>query len=533
MKLTRQQIHEQVYYFGLVLIVASLPVSIFAVSMGQILILLNWLAEGRFREKWQRLKSNRALLAILSLFLLHALSLLWSTDTAYGAKDMRIKATLFVIPLVVGTSVPLLKKQVDRIMLLFTFGVFVASMASVAALLGWVDAEVDNYRDLSLFISHIRLSLMIVVAILVVVWFLFIQRNHITRWERIWYMAGLLWFPVYMVLLKSLSGIVIMAFLAFFLALRAIFEIRDTAIRFMVLVPVIMIPLFIIIYIGSAVNKYYSFEEIHFNEIDQFTAKGNPYKNYPNLREVENGHYVWLHISDKELEEEWNKRSGIDYYGRTHNGNSLRTTLIRYLTSRGLRKDAAGMSRLSDEEIEAVEHGIANHIYLQRFRLYPRIYELIWEIDRYRLGYSPNEKSVVQRYLYLEAGWNIFRQHPWLGVGTGDVNQAFKRYYERVDSPLDEKSRRRAHNQLLTFMIAFGIPGFLICMFALIAPLFLAGRHRSFFAAGFLILVFLSMLNEDTLETSVGAGFVAIFYSLFVFGPDYPWLKRKLFSFRG
>lgn len=533
MKLTRQQIHEQVYYFGLVLIVASLPVSIFAVSVGQILILVNWLAEGRFPEKWKRLKTNRALLALLSLFILHALSLLWSTDPVYSAKDMRIKATLFVIPLVVGTSGPLLKNQVDRILLLFTMGVFVSSMASVAALLGWLDVELDNYRDLSLFISHIRFSLMIVVAILVVVWFLFIQRNGIARWERIWYMIGLLWFPVFLVLLKSLSGIVIMGFLAFFLAVRAIFEIRDAAIRFMVFVPVIMVPLFIIVYIGNAVNRYYSFEEIHFDEIDQFTSRGNPYKNYPNLREVENGHYVWLHICDMELEEEWNKRSEIDYYGRTRNGNSLRTTLIRFLASRGLRKDAAGLSQLSDEEVEAVEHGIANHIYLQRFRLYPRIYELIWEIDRYRLGYSPNEKSVVQRYLYLEAGWNIFRQHPWLGVGNGDVNQAFDEYYERVDSPLDEKSRRRAHNQLLTFMISFGIPGFLICMYALIAPLFLAKRHRSFFATGFLILMFLSMLNEDTLETSAGAGFVAIFYSLFVLGPDYPWLKRKLFRFRG
>ena len=56
---------------------------------------------------------------------------------------------------------------------------------------------------------------------------------------------------------------------------------------------------------------------------------------------------------------------------------------------------------------------------MQRFRLYPRIYEVIWEIDRYRMGYDPNEKSVVQRYLYLDAGWKIARET--LAVRGGEL----------------------------------------------------------------------------------------------------------------
>ncbi|MCK4746539.1 MAG: O-antigen ligase family protein, partial [Bacteroidales bacterium] len=436
---------------------------------------------------------------------------------------------LFLIPLVIGTSLPLAKEQLNRILLYFTLSVFAASMASVMALLGWLPVEVEGYRDLSLFISHIRFSLMIVLTILVVVWFLFIQRNSISRFERIFYLVGLVWFPVFLVLLKSLSGIVIIGFLGFFIMVRAVFEIRDAAIRFMVFVPVVMIPLFLIIYLGHAISRYYSFDEIHFDEIDTHTVLGNPYRNYPNLREVENGHYVWLHICDEEMEEEWNNVSEIDFQGRTTNGNTIRGTLIRFLTSKGLRKDAAGVRQLSTAEVKAIEHGVANHIYLQRLRLYPRIYEVIWEIDRYRLGYSPNEKSVVQRFLYLDAGWKIFKEHPVFGVGNGDVKAAFREFYESNNSPLEGKWRRRAHNQFLTFLISFGIPGFIICLVALTAPLFLASRHRSFLAAGFFILMLLSMINEDTLETSVGASFVAFFYALFVFGPEYPWLKRKLF----
>jgi hypothetical protein len=530
MRLTRRKTHEQVYFFGLIVLAVSLPLSVFSVTLAQMLILVNWLVEGRFSEKWDRFRHNKALWFFLSLYVLHAIALIWSSDAEYSALDMRVKIPLFLIPLVIGTSEALTKKQVNRILLFFTMGVFAASMVSVMALLGWLDVEVNTYRDLSIFISHIRFSLMIVLAILAVVWFLFIQGERLSRFELIWYIIGLIWFPVFLIMLKSLSGIVIIGFLAFFIAVRAVFEIRDVTIRFMVLVPVVMIPLFSIIYMGHAINKYYTFDEIHFDEIDSHTVLGNPYKNYPNLREVENGHYVWLHICDKEMEEEWNTLSDVDFMGKTPNGYSIRSTLIRFLTSKGLRKDAAGLQQLSMEEVDAIERGVANYIFLNRFGLYPRLYELIWEIDRYRLGYSPNEKSMVQRYLYIDAGWQIFREHPLIGVGNGDVKAAFQEYYETNNSPLAEEWRRRAHNQFLTFMISFGIPGLIICLLALIAPIFLANRHRSFMATGFFILMVLSMLNEDTLETSIGASFVAFFYALFLFGPDFPWVRRTLFG---
>jgi O-antigen ligase len=133
----------------------------------------------------------------------------------------------------------------------------------------------------------------------------------------------------------------------------------------------------------------------------------------------------------------------------------------------------------------------------------------------------------------LDAGWKIAKAHLWFGVGTGDVKQAFKDYYESINSPLKSEWRRRAHNQFLTFIIALGITGLIVCLVSLVAPLFLARRERSFLAVGFIILMMISMLNEDTLETSSGAVFTAFFIALFIFGPDYPWLRRKLFSRNG
>ncbi|RPI45486.1 MAG: hypothetical protein EHM46_01670, partial [Bacteroidetes bacterium] len=383
MPLTRRQVHEEIYFYGLIFTAVSLPLSIYTTTLSQILLLANWLAEGRFREKWERFRSTPALWVFLSLYLIHALGLFWSEDSAYSFQDMKGKVALFVIPLVVGTSLPLTGRQADRILLFFVTGVFAGSIASLAALAGWLPVQVDNYRDLSLFISHIRFSLMIVVAILAVVYYLYLRHNSLGRFEKIFYMVSLVWLPVFLVVLKSLSGIVIMGFLTFFLLFRAVFEIRDRVIRFMVLVPVIMIPLFSIIYLGNAIKKYYTVEKLDPGDIDHYTAEGNPYVNIPERKEVENGHFVWIHICEMELEREWNRVSQVDYRGKTSNGNRIRQTLIRYLTSRGLRKDAAGVRQLSADDIRAIEHGVANHIYLQHFRLYPRIYEVIWEIDRY------------------------------------------------------------------------------------------------------------------------------------------------------
>jgi O-antigen ligase len=164
---------------------------------------------------------------------------------------------------------------------------------------------------------------------------------------------------------------------------------------------------------------------------------------------------------------------------------------------------------------------------MDRFKLYPRIYEVIWEIDRYRLGYSPNEKSVVQRYLYLKAGWSIAMEHPLFGVGNGDVLQAFKKHYEEVASPLVESQRRVAHNQYLTFLVGLGWTGLLISILALVGPLFLAKRQHSFLAVGYLLLLLIAMLSDDTLDSATGATLTGFFYSLFLFGPNFPWLASK------
>jgi hypothetical protein len=533
MQLTRKQFHEQVYFYTLILIAISLPLSTYTTSMFQIALAVNWLLEGRFAEKWRRVVSSRALQMFLLFFFLHLAGMLWSDDLSYGLRILKINLPLLGLPVVIATSTPLDMSRIHRVLLLFSVAVLVASLASMFTLAGWLPGGIEGYRDMSLFISHSSLSLMLVLGLLVSVYFLLINRSPVWKVSRVWkaeriyHALVIIWFTLFLFVLKSLSGIVAAGLVAFLLLLRGLFEIRDPAFRFMAVVPLVMIPLFSILYVSHAVEKFYAFDEVVVEDLEAFTIEGNPYEHLTQQQEVENGHYVWLYVCEEELEREWNRMSTIGYHERISPDRSLRVTLIRFLSSRGLRKDAEGIKQLSEAEIRAIERGTANHIFLDRFRLYPRIYEVIWEFYRYKIGYPPNNKSAVQRYLYLQAGWSIAREHLLFGVGTGDVLREFKTYYEEVNSPLEDKQRRDAHNQYLTELIAFGIPGLLIFLAALVAPLFLARRQRSFLATGFLILLMASMLSAATLNSATGAALGALFYSLFLFGPDFPWLRQK------
>jgi len=287
--------------------------------------------------------------------------------------------------------------------------------------------------------------------------------------------------------------------------------------RFIIRVLIITIPLIIASWLSHAIGKYYYREEIDFSKLELTSPEGNPYYHDTLSSAAENGCYVWIYVCEPELEAEWNKRSKLGYNGKDNLQQDLKYTLIRYMTSKGYRKDAGGIRQMDENDIKAVENGVANYIFLQKFSLYPRVYQIIWELDNFRQGHDPSGHSVAQRITYLKASTHIIRNNFIIGVGTGDVQKEFNEYYNSCKNPLRAESRRRAHNQFYTFFITFGLIGFLYFVVALFVPVFLEKCWDDYLFLCFGIIGFLSMLNEDTLETQTGVSFFMFFYSLFLF----------------
>ena len=516
----RKEFHHNIYIFALILLAVSLPLSIWLTSLAQIILSLNWLIEGKLKKKIQGLKNNVSIPLIISLYFLHVAGLLFTTDFSYALHDLKIKLPILLLPIIIGTSEPLSSKNFRTILLAFTGACLIGTLVSMTVFLGIYPGGYNDIREISLFISHMRFSLMIVFSIFILLYFIFSNREGFTfsrEWKIIFGITDL-WLMAFLFILKTLTGLVIFGSILFFLALKYSGSIKNAAYRLIVRFIILAFPLVIFAFLNRSVERFFLTEEVNFASLDSHTPYGNPYFHDTLVAEVENGNFVWIYISDDELRKSWNIISDYKYDGKDKRGQDIRFTLIRYLSSKGLRKDQNGIKQLKKEDISAIENGLTNYIFLDRLSLYPRIYEIIWEIDRYRKGYNPGGHSVAQRLLYLKAAVFIIGEHPFFGTGTGDVQKEFNKYYKEKQSRLEERWRRRAHNQYITFLLTFGIFGFLISMASLIIPPFREKSWNSYFFVIFFIISFISMLNEDTLETHSGVSFFMFFYCLLVFG---------------
>ncbi len=507
------------YYYLLIFLAVSLPLSVFTTSFAEILLLLNWILEGRFSEKISLLKKRKAPLIISFLYIIHLFGLLNTVDFQFGIHDLKIKLPVLLLPLIIGSSSLLDEKKIRNILLFFAASVISASICSTSVFLGFINYPIYDFRDISLFISHIRFSLMVNLAIFSLFYYGFGEdpvplknRNF-----KLVLVFSAIWLCAFLLVLKSLTGIFIFLVVGLIMGWKYSGKIGLIAPRFFIRVIIITIPLIIASYITHTISRYYYRENISITALDSLTIDKNPYNNYNQLTWVENGNYVWIYVCEEELRPEWNSKSNLNYDGKDKMGQDLRFTLIRYLTSKGLRKDRSGIKELTKTDITAIENGVANYIFLDKFSLYPRLYQIIWEVDAYKKGNNPSGHSFTQRLAYFDASMFLIRNNFLFGVGTGDVQKEFNTYYSMSDNPLKKENQRRAHNQYLTFLLTFGIIGFIGSIIALILPVFIEKRWNDYLFVCFFIIGLLSMLNEDTLETQTGVSFFMFFYCLLLF----------------
>jgi len=516
--------HDNIYFAGLILLGICLPLSKFGMSVAIFILLGNWILEGDFKRKQRILQQRNSILIFSTLILVHLIWLLNTTDFQYAFKDIRIKSPLLALPLIMGTSRSVTTGQLKTIILFFVAGVTVGSLVSSFILLGYSGEAIDDIRDISVFISHIRFSLLINIAIFSLGYLLYAFHKQNKKIEIIAYSILLVWLVVFVFILQSLTGILILLIVGFVFSLIMIRRLTNFMLKYFLIIALVTLPLIIIALISRAIIQFYRIDEPDPESVAQFTANGNPYEHNFQNKQVENGNYIWMYVCEKELAEEWNNRSGYDYTGLDEREQYLKYTLIRYLTSKGLRKDSVGISYLTGEDVQRIQQGITNYRYWHGSGLEYQLYQLIWQIDVYRKEGNPSGHSVTQRIEYLRTAFQIIGDYFFFGVGTGDLQKAFDEQYDENDSLLSDQWRLRAHNQYITFFITFGLFGFLICMVALIYPVFYEHKQNDYWFMMFLFIALLSMLNEDTLETHAGATFFSYFYSLFLFARDNKWL---------
>ncbi len=122
-------------------------------------------------------------------------------------------------------------------------------------------------------------------------------------------------------------------------------------------------------------------------------------------------------------------------------------------------------------------------------------------------------RSASLRLLAWSNAIEIIFESPWIGTGIADVeaqmelNYQHNGSYSRARSPL-----LNPHNQYLTYLIAFGIPGLALLLAVIFIPIFaLRGPPM---ALGFCMsgVLLASLMFENILERQIGMTFFCVIY---------------------
>jgi len=530
---------NQAYLLGLLMVAVGLTLSPFLMGMSQFWLVAVWLIDALiparhcgldpqsperkdssqrmgdggslsamtdrgFKSKLSRFWHNTPAVLLVAFYLMHVVGLLWTSDFDYAMKDLRVKLPILVMPLVLSGMEPLDRKRFDFVMLVYVLSVFVATLFSSVS---YWRHDYDDVREISHFISHIRFCLNIVFCIAIIGYYLVTYKP--SWWTRCVQALLMLWFVYQIYIFESLSGYVILAAVVIVSAVYAFLRWKQgRGWRIAVGATALVMIGVAFFAVWHQVKPMLKVEPVDFATLEQKTAQGNDYWHDTIHNPVEDGKYVGLYYCRKELQESWSQRSTMPL------DVTLEATLARYLTSKGLRKDAQGVMALTDDDIRNIEQGIANYNNWKHPGLRARLSSTLFEYNLYRRYNNPNGGSLSQRIEYTRASFHLIGQHPWFGVGTGDVPQAFSQAYDELRSPLKEEFRFRAHNQYLAIAVAFGLVGLAFFLFVLLYPWCASCRNHTYLYMVFLTIMLLSMFPEDTLETQAGATLFAFFTAL-------------------
>jgi O-antigen ligase len=141
-------------------------------------------------------------------------------------------------------------------------------------------------------------------------------------------------------------------------------------------------------------------------------------------------------------------------------------------------------------------------------------------VDRFK-GVTENvkneESSSGSRPLLWKYSWELFKEKPLLGYGTGDVSRVMNEKWGKEEFDYAEERHLNAHNQFVQSGVALGLLGLLPLIGMLVIPLLKVNVHSNFIFPLFIFIITMSCLTEAIFERQDGVVFFALFNSFLYF----------------
>lgn len=507
---------------GLAGLVAALPLSNFVMSVSMFWLAGVWLLQiitdtqngKKWHSRFQLFFQNRSAWMLSAFYLLPIIGLIWTDDFGYAAWDLRMKLPLLILPFLLTTLDPITDLEYRQ-----TLGVFLLSLsfAVIWCLLIYFHINpkpYNNIREISVFISHVRFSLLLIFGLCV---------TGVESWDKpmgkpftVLISALYLYF---LYIIGSITGIMVLSIVLFWALIKTLLKSKRKSLRYTSIALLVLIPTITFLYLQHAYQQYFGVEKPDWKNLPTHTSRGDEYQHFPEYPAIENGHYIMTYVAWGELYQGWLERSDLYPDSTDARGHLLKGTLIRYLANKGLRKDLDGMRALTDDDIYLIEQGFTSPDEKNRGGLKSRMNRVFYEWSNYIAGGNPNGHSVIQRLEFWKTGSAIIADHPIFGVGTGDVKKSFASKYDEMQTKLDPEFRLRAHNQYMTLWISYGIFGLIAFCIMLISAW--NKNKKNVLYTAFMIIAAMSFFTEDTLESQAGVMFFGFFFVFLV-------TKRKI-----
>ena len=507
-----QEIIRYIYILSLGTTLIGAVLSKATMSTGQISLASIWLIDmavnyRRIAERFNILWKNKAALACISIFLLYVIGLLWSENYAFALRDLRSKLPLFLFPFTIAMIKPLNIKELKIVFYMFLAGNL---LGTFFALHTFFFKEIPDIRQIIWFNFNIRFGVTVLMAVIVSFWFF---KNTATN-KKYWFLVLTAWFTGILILMESLTALCILPVIVVFFGLRSAWFAPRKIVRWGMLTLVVATGVTVFFYLHHIYADFRPKESKNLAELDKTTKQGCVYQHDTTSKQLENGYWVQIYICEPELRESWNQRSTMDFDGQDLTGYDIKTTLTRYLTGKGLRKDAEGVAALSNADIQNVEHGIANHHNVKKSNIDARIRITFWEYYAWKELNHVSKTSLTRRFEFWRAGFYTIKHNFWFGVGTGDAIDAQMAAYKEIKTLLPEKEFYESpHNHYLIVFTTFGLFGFVWFLFTLIYPGVKMKKFRSpLYIAFFIVIVFAMMVDKLTI------GLFAAFNTVLLFG---------------
>lgn len=512
-RLFNARVHDFLHLLGLIGVAAGMPLGKAFMSLSMLLLIANFLLEAKFKFAIQRIKSNPLLIFTIGFFLLIIIGLSWTNDLTAGLKELKSRLPFLAIPLIIGARETLSRKQLKLLFHFFLASLVFTSLYNFLAYNGIIGNHVyDDIRGMSLFGSHIRYGIILAIGT-----GLCIHLQKEAKQFNWMYCTIALWFIYYTYFSEILTGALsmIMVFIA------TIVYFLWTWKKWLAITSTIAISGIAL----SIVIHFLNFET-HPSDISRlphFTENLNPYYHTNEAFSEINGLPLYTYYCEKELINEWQKVSSLNFMGNDLNDHLLRNTTVRYLTAMELTKDSVGFHKLTKSDIRAIEKGYT-YPGEQNDHFFSRMNGIRYQLINKA---NPNGHSLLQRFEYWKASIHVIKNNWIIGVGTGGNQKALDQAYIDLNSKLLEENRCRSHNMYMSYFISYGIIGFISFIGFLILILYYSFKNNYLLGIQYLAVLTASFLIEDTLETQMGVTVFGFFLGLVINEMN---LKNKMIS---